>query len=97
MLQQTRELLCGAGAENLDRALAACLAQEPLMKPGEHKGGPATDMFDVGLPSDDIRAVLAVVSDAFDQGQATAGTRGRGLGGFVEAWAECLAWVEKHN
>jgi hypothetical protein len=97
MLQQTRELLGEAGAEDLDRALAACMAQAPLMKPGDHKGGPATDMFDVGLPSDDIRAVLAVVSDAFDHGQTTTGTQGRGLGGFVEAWAECLSSVEANN
>ena len=97
MLEQTRELLRRAGAANLDRALGSRLAREPVSKPDDHRGGPETDMFDVTLPSEDIGAVLAVVTEARDHGQATSGTKDRGLGGFVEAWAECLDWIERNN
>ena len=93
MLQQTSELLDRAGAARLTSALAASMAAPPLEKPADHKGGTATDMFVVTLSPEETSAVLAVVRQAHARGENTAGTRDRGLGGFVEAWAECLAWV----
>ncbi len=86
MLVQTIELL------RKDAALAAplrcALAGVPLAKPPGHKGGAATDMFQLRLSLAQADAVVAVVRRAVERGRETEGTRGRGLGGFLEAWLE---------
>ena len=65
--------------------LRAAVAQTPLSKPPDHRGGDLTDMFDVALDefADDV---LAAVEAAVARGETT--TQGRGLGGFVAAWRE---------
>ncbi len=91
MLMQTLELLEGdaALAVPLHRALAA----EPLEKPAGHKGGDATDMFRLPMEAVQAKAVAAAVSRAVERGAETSGTRGRGLGGFLEAWMEFRSFL----
>jgi len=85
MIEQTCELL---GDGTLHRALRAVLCSTPLPKPADHRGGPATDMFVVTLRLDEVVSVEAAVARAVCAGGTTTSTRQRGLGGFVEAWAE---------
>ena len=63
----------------------------PLDKPADHRGGSATDMFRVDLTREVVVLLCDRVESAVQVGAATSGTSGRGLGGFVEAWRECLA------
>jgi len=65
--------------------LRAAMAQTPLPKPSDHKGGEQTDMFEVAL-QDSADAILAAVKAAEARGETT--TQGRSLGGFVAAWRE---------
>lgn len=85
MLEQTLELLAG-------HPLAECLRQSlrtmPLDKPADHRGGSQTDMFRLSLSEADVRTIRQIVEAAAAGGRTTSGTRRRGLGGFVEAWAE---------
>jgi len=65
--------------------LRAAVAQTPLPKPPDHKGGELTDMFEVAL-DEFANEILAAVEAAVARGETT--TQGRGLGGFVAAWRE---------
>lgn len=86
MLGETLELLCGDA--ELSAPLRRALAGEPIAKPPGHKGGGATDMFELRLDEAQASAVVARVRLAVERGAETKGTRGRGLGGFLEAWLE---------
>lgn len=91
MLTQTIELVAEDAelVASLNRALAAA----PLAKPPGHKGGAATDMFEVRLSAAETDAVVARVRRGVVRGTETEGTRGRGLGGFLEAWLEYQRFV----
>jgi len=84
MLEQTAEILEGALRAELDAALNGL----PLSKPDDHKGGAATDMFQLELTRQQVLAVHERVAQAVAAGHTTRGTRDRGLGGFEEAWRE---------
>ena len=86
MLMQTMELL--AGQDELIAPLQRALDGPPLAKPAGHKGGPATDMFQLALNEAQAKTILATVRQAAQRGAQTSCTRGRGLGGFQEAWLE---------
>jgi hypothetical protein len=84
MLEQTAELLNGALRVELENALKL----SPLLKPCDHKGGAATDMFQLSLTTEQVQAVHERIVSAVAGGATTSGTRARGLGGFEEAWRE---------
>ena len=84
MLEQTMELLEGP----LRSELEAVMRRAPIAKPEDHRGGSATDMFQLTLGSAQVVAVHEVVTTAVASGERTSGTIGRGLGGFEEAWRE---------
>ena len=86
MLEQTLELL--ADLPDLATPLRGALASAPLAKPQGHKGGAATDMFVLHLDPAAAFAIAKQVEAAVVKGMETSGTRGRGLGGFQEAWRE---------
>ena len=86
MLAQMLELL--SGDAELSAPLHRALSGEPIAKPRGHKGGDATDMFELRLDEAHADAVVARVRRAVERGVETEGTRGRGLGGFLEAWME---------
>lgn len=65
--------------------LCAAMAQTPVAKPLDHKGGEQTDMFEVAL-HEFVDGILAAVEAAEARGETT--TQGRSLGGFVAAWRE---------
>ena len=90
MLEQTSELV--ADEPSLRAELVRLLERAtPLDKPADHRGGSATDMFRVDLTREVVVLLCDRVESAVQVGAATSGTSGRGLGGFVEAWRECLA------
>ena len=94
LLEQTCELLDVEGSELSDvlHSLHRVLQSgEPLTKPADHKGGMATDMFRIALGAAEIHRVCDCVAAAAAAQRETRGTRGRGLGGFVEAWREYAA------
>ena len=65
----------------LREAMRGVLGGAVLDRPPDHKGGPATDMFELALSADLVSRILQVVRRARDRGAQTSGTRGRGLGG----------------
>ncbi len=77
MLERTAELVDPMVAEHL---LAATSGQ-PLPKPEGHKGGPATDMFELHLDAVIADAVVVDVQRAHAAGRSE-------LRGFVAAWRE---------
>ena len=91
MLGQTLELL--SGDAELSAPLHRALAGEPIAKPPGHRGGDATDMFELRLDEAQAGAVVQRVRLAVERGAETAGTRGRGLGGFLEAWMEYRGFI----
>jgi len=91
MIEQTCDLL---GESPLRRVLAAALGTTPLPKPSDHHGGGATDMFVLLLRLDQVVSIEQVVARATTEGTTTAATRGRGIGGFVETWAEYRRCLE---
>ena len=97
MLEQTRELLERAEANELASKIGSSLGGPPLPKPRDHKAGRATDMFELELEHPDARAVLRWMRHAIEQDWRSAGTRTRGLGGFAEAWLEYATWKEQHK
>lgn len=90
MLEQTAELLEGALRVEVEAALTGL----PLPKPDDHKGGAATDMFQLELKPQQVLAVHARVVRAVTTGEVTSGTRNRGLGGFEEAWREYVDYLK---
>ncbi len=89
MLEQTAELLQGGLRTELETALG----DGPLPKPADHKGGAATDMFQLRLELHQVAAVHRRVAAAAAAGHTTSGTRRRGLGGFEEAWREYVDYL----
>lgn len=83
MLTETASLLEPPLRQRLLETLTA-----PLPKPPDHRGGTATDMFEVTLGAADARSVRRAVECAAAAGITTPRTAARGLGGFVEAWRE---------
>ena len=95
MLEQTAELLSTDPRDDvraLTSVVLAALDATPLDKPAGHKGGDATDMFQLVLDPETVNVVRHAVADAADTGRTSSGTAGRGLGGFVEAWQELSWW-----
>ena len=88
MIEQTIELLDELDRQALIEPLSRALKDRPLEKPDDHKGGAGLDMhhLECGLPT--RRAIASAMVDAKRLGLTTSGTRGRGLGGFAEAWRE---------
>lgn len=86
MLGQTLELL--SDDAELSAPLHRALAGEAIAKPPGHRGGAATDMLELRLDQAQADAVVDRVRLAVERGAVTPGTRGRGLGGFLEAWLE---------
>src|SRR5262245_12419253 len=93
MLEQTIELL--ESEPTLASLVASSLDATALQKPIDHRGGVQTDMFEVSLSGQDARTVVRVIDAAVTAGRATRATRGRGLGGFREAWLEYARFVEQ--
>ena len=88
MLERTAELVDPTMAAHLLDATSG----KPLPKPEGHKGGPATDMFELHLDDAIADAVVAAVERADEAGKGEGG-RGKGAGsrklrGFVAAWRE---------
>ena len=91
MLSQTLELL--SGDAELGAPLRRALCGKPIAKPSRHKGGACTDMFELRLDETQAEAVVAAVRRAVERGAVTAGTRRRGLRGFLEAWVEYRRFI----
>ena len=83
MLERTAELVDPAVAAHLLDATSG----KPLPKPEGHKGGPATDMFELQLDDAIADAIVAAVERAHAAGKGE-GAGSRKLGGFVAAWRE---------
>lgn len=83
MLTETASLLDAPLRQRLLDLLA-----RPLPKPADHRGGTDTDMFEVALSEAEAHAVRLAVERSSQAGTTTPRTKGRGLGGFVEAWRE---------
>ena len=94
MLMQTRELLLRAAADDGVALLDAALAQAPLAKPSDHRGGQHTDMFELALRPEQVAAISAVVDVAIAAGWRTSGDRAKSLAGFAAAWREYLQWAK---
>lgn len=77
-----------ATSNALERAL--CGARLP--KPADHRGGPATDMFEVMLSVEQAQGLLVLLDSLPAPVVATPAQRARGLGGFREAMVEYLTW-----
>ncbi len=90
LLGCTIDLLADADEASLVQELLRVLAEDPLPKPPDHRAGAASDFFLVELEPAAARRILQVVVAAREAGWRT--EAGRGLGGFVEAWQECLDW-----
>lgn len=88
MLEETAALLAGDSRT----ALLAIAAGTPLPKPTDHKGGEATDMFEVALPEDVVRVIVDTVDDAAERGLRT--PRSTRIGGFATAWRELQAALQ---
>lgn len=71
---------------SLQESLQEAMRQAPLVKPDDHRGGPATDMFELSLDGAEVGEIVAVVEQAIQRETKTSG--GRSLGGFGEAWQE---------
>lgn len=93
MLEQTLELARqqGAALPELQRALDGL----PLPKPSDHRGGSATDMFELTMAAKPARHVYGLITDAVRTGRSTSATATRGLGGFEAAWREYLLHLEQ--
>ena len=77
--------------------LRSALAGVPLAKPQGHKGGEATDMLVLNLDAAAASAIAKRVEAAAAEGLETSGTRGRGLGGFPEAWREYREFINHYQ
>ena len=84
MLNETIGLVGAQSSFGL--TLEAAMRATPLEKPLDHRGGPATDMFELDLGASEVDAIVLEIEQAAQRNATTSG--GRGLGGFVEAWQE---------
>ena len=89
MLEQTSELTSTAIAHRLK----TFLAQAPITKPDDHRGGFATDMIELSLSAAEIELIIVDLRRAESAGRRSSATAGRGLGGFQEAWNEYLTFL----
>ncbi len=94
LLEQTRELIQD---QALAAALQSVLAGDPVPKPVDHRGGPASDMFVTRFTRGQARALADAVERAQQRGRTTSATAQRGLGGFVEAWRELERFLESRE
>jgi hypothetical protein len=85
MLEETAALVDDAA---LAARLRAPLEGAALPKPPNFRGGAPTDMFRLDLHPHDVARIEAALAAAKAAGRSLSGTPGRGLGGFVEAWAD---------
>ena len=85
MLEQTLELL---NEDDVSKSITGAMMQMPLVKPDDHRGNRATDMFELTLTQREVNKVCELVTGAIAEGKTTSGTEGRGLKGFREAWEE---------
>ena len=88
MLRQTARLLEIENRTELASRLSAFQDNSPLDKPDDHRGPSDSDMLQLALSADECRQILEVVTECAEFGRTTPETSKRGLGGFVEAWAE---------
>jgi hypothetical protein len=95
LLEQTIELARALDEHRLAQVLAHALTSEPIPKPPDHRGGGATDMFEVALDAADAEALQSAVRTAAARGIRTSATQSRGLGGFVEAWDAYRHWLSQ--
>ncbi len=95
MLVQSLELL--GERPGLATLLRSALAGAPLTKPPGHKGGAATDMLVLNLDAAAAQAIAERVEQAAAHGVESSGTRGRGLGGFSEAWREYSEFINQQQ
>ena len=90
MLERTLALLePGPVAAALERILAT----EPLPRPADHFGPPATDMFRTDLDAAVVVATYAAVRQAAATGGLAAVLGPRSPAGFVAAWREFALFV----
>jgi hypothetical protein len=82
-------------AQSLQESLQEAMRQAPLAKPDDHRGGPATDMFELSLDSAEVGEIVAVIEQAIQRETKTSG--GRSLGGFGEAWQEFQRQVSRNE
>ena len=94
LLEQTLELLDDPA---LAQRVRDDMSKGALPKPEDHEGGDETDMFQMSLGLADVRALRERVEQAGARGETTTGTRGRGLGGFVETWREYERYLERRS
>ena len=92
LLEQTLELV---DRDDLAERLRADMARPPVEKPEDHRGDAATDMFAMTLSHAQVAALRERMERAAAAGETTSATRGRGLGGFVEAWREHEQFLER--
>jgi hypothetical protein len=74
-------------------ALEGILGTEPLPRPADHFGPPATDMFLAELDSAAVAATYAAVRQAAAAGALAAVLGPRSPTGFVAAWREFALFV----
>lgn len=95
MLEETAALLAG----DTRAALLQISEGAPLTKPTDHKGGEATDMFEIALSTDVVRTIVVTVDEAAKHGLRT--PRSTKISGFATAWRELFAWIgtgdDKHR
>ena len=97
MLERTVELLERATPgpdDGLLEAMRAVLGSEPLARPVDHSGPPATDMFRARLDVAVVHATLAEIDGAAAEGWLTAMLGRRSAVGFVTAWREYALHVD---
>ena len=82
-------------AQSLQESLQEAMRQAPLAKPDDHRGGPATDMFELSLDGAEVGEIVAVIEQAIQRETKTSG--GRSLGGFGEAWQEFQRQVSRNE
>lgn len=93
MLEQTGELT----SDRLGAALEQALQLPPVPKPEGHRGGAATDMFELALSVWLVDDIANEVREAAAVLRTTSATEDRGLGGFAEAWNEYAEFLSEKS
>lgn len=94
MLEQCIDLLGQLEQVGLAGGLQNALSGQALATPVDHQGGHAVQMYVLRLSLEERRAICRAIEQAVSVGLSTAQTQSRGLGGFVEAWREYVAFEE---
>ena len=92
MLEQCADLMAQQQKADLQALLEAALEQPPLPMPLDHRGPPATQMYQLQFTRTQRQAMLLAVAEAQQKGLTTSQTKRRGLGGFVQAWQEYVSY-----